>query len=283
MTAPTSSSSFFSLLQNRWHNTNTLLCVGLDVDIKKMPQNFQDDARSLTERIFAFNKAIIDATHEYVCCYKPQSAFYEQYGVDGLNSLADTINYIHKVYPEVPVLLDAKRGDVGNTADAYAKALFDVLHADAITLNPYLGYDSIEPFIKYTDKGVIILAKTSNPGSGDFQNKTIEGIPLYEYIARTVTKEWNKNNNCGLVVGATYPNELKNVRKIVGDMLLLIPGIGAQGGDIEACVKAGKDSNGTGMIISSSRAILYASSYDDFSDAARDMAKKTRDKINTYR
>jgi orotidine-5'-phosphate decarboxylase len=278
-----SASSFFSLIKNRWEYANTLLCVGLDPDIQKMPQKFRDETLPLSERLILFNKALIDATEEYVCCYKPQSAFYEQYGVEGLLALSETIAYIHERYSDIPVLLDAKRGDVGNTAAAYATTVFDVMKADGVTINPYLGKDSVEPFLKREEKGIIILAKTSNPGSGDFQNKLIDGMPMYEYVATTVFEKWNSRNNCGLVVGATYPEELKKVREIVHDMPLLIPGIGAQGGSIEETVTNGKDSNGTGMIISSSRAILYASSGTDFAEAAGHIALSTKNEINKWR
>lgn len=282
-TSEYSSSSFFNLLLSRWESTNSLLCIGLDPDLSKMPSSFRDEKKPLDERLFAFNKAVITATHDLVCCYKPQAAFYEQYGVSGLNALYKTVAYIHEAFPEIPVLFDAKRGDIGSTAEAYAISVFDSLRADGVTINPYLGKDSVQPFLDRKEKGIFILAKTSNSGSSDFQNKSVEGMPLYEYVATIVCTKWNSNQNCGLVVGATYPEELRKVRTIIRDMTLLIPGIGAQGGNIQKTVTAGKNAEGTGMIISSSRAILYASVGEDFPEAARHVAKDTNEEINKWR
>lgn len=219
-----------------------------------------------------FNKAIIDATCDLVCAYKPNSAFYEARGVEGITELKKTCDYLRKTYPEIPIILDAKRGDIGNTNEGYVTYAFDYLGADAITLHPYLGREALQPFLDRKDKGCIILCKTSNPGAGEFQDVGL----LYQRVAKNVVKTWNSNGNCMVVVGATYPKDLAIIRRIVGNMTILVPGIGSQGGDIEKTVKAGMDSKGKGLIISSSRFIIFA----------RDPAVKTqilRDQINTYR
>jgi orotidine-5'-phosphate decarboxylase len=245
----------------------SLLCVGLDPDPGLMPKV------SLLE----FNKAIIDATADLVCAYKPNLAFYEALGIDGLKLLQKTIEHIPA---NIPIIGDGKRGDIGNTAKAYAKALFVTFGFDAATVSPYLGFDSVEPFIEYKDKGVFILCRTSNPGAVDFQNLVnAQGIPLYETVARKA-KEWNIHGNIGLVVGATYPDELKAIRKLCPEMLLLIPGIGAQGGDLASAVKYGIDVQGEKAIIAVSRQILYASQGKDFAQAARHSAQELRDNIN---
>jgi orotidine-5'-phosphate decarboxylase len=229
--------------------------------------------------VLRFNKAIIEATCDLVCAYKPNLAFYEALGAEGLAILEKTIKYIPD---DIPVIGDAKRGDIGNTAKAYAKALFSVLGFDAATVNPYLGFDSIEPFINYQDKGVFILCRTSNRGATDFQNLCTNGLPLYEAVAQKA-KEWNIHGNIGLVVGATYPEELKRVRSICPEMPLLIPGIGAQGGDLASAVGYGMDALGEKAIINVSRQILYASKEKDFAQAARNVAEKIRNQINDYR
>lgn len=258
---------------------NSLLCVGLDPISSKLPKKFSED----TNPLFSFNKAIIDATHEFVCAYKPNSAFYEALGERGVGELKATCDYIRIMYPEIPIILDAKRGDIGSTNEGYTEYAFDYLQVDAITLHPYLGKESLEPFFTYTDKGLIFLCRTSNPGAGEFQDLKLNGEPFYKYVAQEVSGKWNSNNNCLLVVGATYPEELAEVRKLVGDMIFLVPGIGAQGGEVEATVKAGKNSHGKGMIISSSRGIIFASSGEDFAQKAADIAEATRDQINLYR
>jgi len=245
----------------------SLLCVGLDPDPGLMPKV------SLLE----FNKAIVDATAELVCAYKPNLAFYEALGIDGLKVLQKTVEHIPS---HIPIIGDGKRGDIGNTAKAYAKALFVTFGFDAATVSPYLGFDSVEPFIEYKDKGVFILCRTSNPGAVDFQNLVnIQGMPLYETVARKA-KEWNIQGNIGLVVGATYPDELKAIRKLCPAMPLLIPGIGAQGGDLGSTVKHGIDARGEKAIIAVSRQILYASQGKDFAQAARHSAQELRDNIN---
>lgn len=247
------------------------LCIGLDIDLSKIPK----EVRDTDDPIFNFNKKIIDATRDLVCAYKPNIAFYEAYGMYGLEALIRTIEYIEKT--NIPVILDAKRGDVGHTARAYAKAIFEVYKADATTVNPYLGHDSIEPFLQYRDKGIFILCLTSNIGFKDFQVVGKEE-PLYISVARHV-KEWNHFGNCGVVVGATSAEELKEIKKIVGNMPILIPGVGAQGGDLERSVKFG----GQRAIINSSRGIIYASQTEDFDSAAREAAKKLRERIENSR
>ena len=256
----------------------SMLCVGLDPEPAKFPARWQGDAA----RIFDFCAAIVDATKDLVCAFKPQIAYFAaQRAEDQLERL---LAHIREVAPAVPVILDAKRGDIGATGDQYAREAFEIYQADAVTVSPFMGSDSVTPFTQYQDKGVIILCRTSNAGGGDFQDLEVgSGTKLYQHIARVVAEKWNGNGNCSLVVGATVPAELADVRRIVGDMPLLVPGIGAQGGDIEATVKAGKSLNGTGLMINSARAILYASAGDDFALAARKVAKATRDAINQYR
>jgi orotidine-5'-phosphate decarboxylase len=246
----------------------SLLCIGLDPDLELMPQ----------VNVGEFNRAIIAATRDLVCAYKPNLAFYEALGIQGLAIMEKTIEHIPS---DIPIIGDAKRGDIGNTSKAYAKALFATFGFDAATISPYLGFDSLEPFIEYQDKGVFILCRTSNRGARDFQDFCdATGLPLYEMVARKA-KEWNIYGNIGLVVGATYPEELKKVRSICPEMCLLIPGIGAQGGDLPSVVKYGVDSRGEKAIINVSRQILYASREKDFAQAARNVADKIRREINS--
>jgi orotidine-5'-phosphate decarboxylase len=245
----------------------SLLCVGLDPDPGLMPK----------VGLLEFNKAVIDSTADLVCAYKPNLAFYEALGIDGLKVLQKTIEHIPG---HVPIIGDGKRGDIGNTAKAYAKALFVTFGFDAATVSPYLGFDSIEPFIDYKDKGVFILCRTSNPGAVDFQSLVNrQGMPLYETVARKA-REWNVHSNIGLVVGATYTEELKAIRQLCPEMPILIPGIGAQGGDLASTVKYGVDAQGENAIIAVSRQILYASQGKDFAQAARHNAQELRDDIN---
>jgi orotidine-5'-phosphate decarboxylase len=266
---------FQEKLQNSVEKNNSLLCIGLDPDVSKFPPHIED--------IFEFNKAIVDATADIVCCYKPQFAFYASHGLPGLKALIQTIAYIHLKFPDMPVILDSKRGDIGSTAQHYAEEAFEVYKADAVTINPYLGFDSVEPFLKYQDKGIFILCRTSNPGAGDFQDLSVDGEPLYVKIARKV-QEWNSTYaNCGLVVGATWPEQLGEIRKIAPSLPFLVPGIGAQGGDIEKTLQNGLLSDKSGLILNSSRAILYADTSEQFAEKARETALKTRDEINTYR
>lgn len=269
--------SFSEKLLTRWKQKNTLVCVGLDTDLEKLPAIVREEKYP----IFAFNKAIIDATHDLVCCYKPQVAFYSAFGAE--NQLEMTFQYLRAMYPEIPTILDGKRGDIGSTAEMYAKEAFDRYKADALTANPYLGGDALEPFFHHADKGIIVLCKTSNPGSGEIQGLIVDGEEIYRKIAYLSQNRWNLNNNVCLVVGGTYPNELAAVRKIAPDIPILVPGVGAQGGKVEDIVKAGITDDHAGLIINSSRGIIYASAENDFADAARDATLKLRDSINKYR
>jgi orotidine-5'-phosphate decarboxylase len=261
------------LLQASRRN-NSLLCLGLDPDPELMPET----------GVIEFNRAVIDATSDLVCAYKPNLAFYEALGSAGLAALQETVKHVPD---NIPVIGDAKRGDVGHTARAYARALFEVLGFDAVTVNPYLGHDSIEPFTLYADRAVFVLCRTSNPGAVDFQDAQCsmeQGSgrqPLYRLVAGKAL-EWNERNNIGLVVGATYPQELKEIRQLCPQMHLLIPGIGAQGGDLEWAVRHGTDGEGRKAIFSSSRQILYASKGSDYARAARQAADQLRRQINSF-
>ncbi len=254
---------------------NSLLCIGLDVDTDKIPPHLQSSSNPVLE----FNRQIIEATYDLACAYKPNLAFYEAMGERGLSTLRETLKLIPK---SVLTIGDGKRGDIGNTAERYAKSLFDDFGFDSVTVNPYMGFDSVEPFLKKPEKGIFLLALTSNPGSKDFQRLKINGKPLYEKIVRTA-KKWNTNQNIGLVVGATHPRELKMIRKIVPEMPLLIPGIGKQGGDLKSAVRDGCNKNGQLAIINASRSIIYASSGKDFAEAARAEAMKMVEEMRTYR
>jgi len=270
--------SFSDRLAAAWKGSNSLVCVGLDPEPKKFPDSLRDTPGS----IFAFNKAIVDATADLVCAYKPQFAHYAAHGAE--NQLEHTIDYIKSKAPNAIVILDSKRGDIGSTAEQYAQEAFERYGADAVTVNPYLGRDSVEPFLKHADKGVIILCRTSNPGAKDFQDLTVgPGRNLFQHVAETVAREWNSAGNCMLVVGATYPEELADIRARTSDLPFLVPGVGAQGGDVAKVMAAGKTKGGAGLVISSSRAILYASSGDDFAEAARKAAMQLRDSINIHR
>ena len=268
---------FYTRIERAWSKNNSLVCVGLDPHPEKIP----DHLRSTENPIFEFNKAIIDATADLVCAYKPQCAFYAAQEAE--SQLAMTIEYVLEHHSDIPVILDAKRGDIGNTASMYAQEAFDRFKADAVTVNPFLGGDSLQPFLQRKDKGVIILCRTSNPGARDLQDLDIHGKRLYEIIATKASQEWNFNNNVLLVVGATYPEELREIRSLIGNMPLLVPGIGAQGADIKAAVVNGKTPQGTGMIINSSRGIIYAGSGTTFAEAARNATEKLRKEINRHR
>jgi orotidine-5'-phosphate decarboxylase len=270
-------SKFIEQLQGAWKANNSLLCVGIDPDLARFPKQLA----GRPEAILEFGRAIVDATADLACAFKPQIAYFHAERAEA--QLEALIAHIHQNHPGIPVILDAKRGDIGSTAEQYAREAFERYDADAVTVSPFLGGDSITPYTQYADKGVIILCRTSNPGGGDFQDLKIEGELLYQRIARIAVAEWNQRGNCALVVGATFPAELATVRALVGEMPLLVPGIGAQGGDIAATVKAGQTAAGTGLMINSARAIIYASSGDDYALAARKVAKTTRDAINQYR
>ena len=299
-TPATHQPGFVEALRRRWQATGSLVCVGLDPEIERIPQVARggrtgllgapaDEAEADIEgALVGFTQAIVDATADVVCAYKPNSAFYEQYGPTGMRALQRLIAYIHTRYPEIPVILDAKRGDIGSTSAAYARAVFDAMRADAVTLHPYLGREALDPFLERADRGAFILCRTSNPGAGEFQDLTLRGAdgdarPLYQRVAHAVATDWNTRGNCALVVGATYAEELRIVREIVGDLPILVPGIGAQGGDLAAVVRSGLDSAGHGLIISLSRSVLYASSGADFAEAGRREAERVMRAITELR
>lgn len=309
-------SNFMKMLQKRWA-LNLFVCVGLDSEVGKVPGiTDSTKGRNINPIIFDFNKKIIDATADLVCAFKPNIAFYEDRGDKGIEVLQETISYIKQTYPEVPVILDSKRGDIGNTNNGYVASAFDYFGADAITINPYLGAEANKPFLDRKDKGIIVLCRTSNLGAGEFQDRltyvswdelqdlisediattmrvckwlrveqeaqtrqeAVGGVmmPLYHYVALNVYRKWNINNNCAIVAGATYPEELAMLRFLTHNMPFLIPGIGAQGGDVEKTVNAGKDLKGAGMIINSSRGII-------FSDNPRQETLKLNELINSFK
>ena len=269
--------TFIESLRHAWQHNNSLVCVGLDPEPSRFPERFADD----DDAVFTFCRDIVDATADLVCCFKPQIAHFAALGAE--SALQRLIAHIHAHQPGVPVILDAKRGDIGSTAAHYVSEAFDRYGADAVTVNPYLGRDSLQPFLDRADKGVVILCRTSNAGAGDLQDLDVGGKPLYQHVADKVAREWNSHGNCLLVTGATYPQQLAEVRAIVGDMPLLVPGIGAQGGDVEAAVRNGQTSDGNGLLISSSRAILYAGNDDDFTNAELAETLSLRDEINLHR
>jgi orotidine-5'-phosphate decarboxylase len=274
--------NFMQSLRARWQQANSLVCIGLDPEPAKFPTMFADDR----DAVFRFCRDIVDATAAYACCFKPQIAHFAARGAE--DALERLVAHVHDNHPGIPVILDAKRGDIGSTAQQYATEAFDRYGADAVTANPYLGRDSVQPFLDRADKGVVILCRTSNPGAGDFQDLRMsgqdgDGKPLYQQVAERIAREWNDHGNCALVVGATWPQQLRDVRTIVGDMPLLIPGVGAQGGDVAAVMENGCSADGTGLMVSSSRAILYASKGDDYAEAAAAAAKTLRDEINRHR
>lgn len=268
---------FSEQLSHAVSRSNSLLCVGLDPDPRRIPTSCGSGANA----IVPFNRAIVEATQDVVCAYKPNLGFYVSYGLAGIEALVKTRELIP---PEIPVILDAKAGDFANTSAAYARGYFAEWGFDAITIQPYLGQDGLQPFLDYSDKGILVLAKTSNPGSGDLQDMALEsGRTVYETVA-TKVNAWNQQfGNCGLVVGATYPSQLGQARALAPDLPILVPGIGAQGGDLEGSVAAGLDERGAGLIISASRGIIYAGSGEDYAKAARVAAFGFRDQINAAR
>ncbi|HEU4774112.1 MAG TPA: orotidine-5'-phosphate decarboxylase [Lysobacter sp.] len=277
--------TFMQALKQRWSDADSLVCVGLDPEPAKFPAQFADDP----DAVFHFCRDIVDATAVHACAFKPQIAHFAALGAE--DALARLIAHIHATHPGIPVILDAKRGDIGSTAQHYASEAFDRYRADAVTANPYLGRDSMQPFLDRADRGVVILCRTSNPGASDLQDLLVTGDgierplerPLYQHVAETVARDWNDHGNCALVVGATWPEQLREVRAIVGDLPFLVPGVGAQGGDVEAVVKNAKTDDGTGLMVSSSRAVLYASRGGDFAEAAATVASQLREQINRYR
>ena len=275
---------FISKLETRWAHSNSLLCVGLDPQLDRIPERFKKQNSPYLD----FCTAIVDATHELVCCFKPQVAYFSAVGAE--DQLERLVLYIKEQHPDIPVILDAKRGDIGSTAALYAKEAYERYGADAVTVNPYLGFESIEPYMKYEDKGIVVLCRTSNPGSDWLQKDKKDTVPVYQRVAKQVA-DWNKEDQFVLVTGATYPEELGEVRKIVGRMPLLVPGIGAQGGDVKSVLEVGLDQKAQGLIISSSREILYAHEKPN-SDRPPDseklseagaVARQTRDIINKFR
>lgn len=274
--------NFVTALQHRWRDANSLVCVGLDPEPAKFPGKFAHDP----DAVFTFCRDIVDATAEYACSFKPQIAHFAALSAE--DALQRLIAHIHANHPGIAVILDSKRGDIGSTAQHYATEAFDRYAADAVTANPYLGRDSVQPFLDRADRGVVILCRTSNPGAGDLQDLLVQAEnsaarPLYQHVAEKVARDWNQHGNCALVVGATWPEQLREVRAIVGDLPFLVPGVGAQGGDVEAVVTNARTADGTGLIVSSSRAILYASNGDDYAEAAALAARSLRDEINRHR
>ena len=269
---------------------NSLLCVGLDADFEKLPEKFKDTAspppasailKALRAGQFEFNKYIIEETHEYAAAFKANIAFYEARGDKGIKELKQTMEYLQKNHADIFLICDSKRADIGNTNQGYVDSLFDWFGFDAITLHPYLGGEALGPFLDRADKGSIILCRTSNPGAGELQDLIVspnfsDSAPLWQVVAEKVSKEWNKNNNCLLVVGATYPEEMKKIRALVGDMTFLVPGIGPQGGDVEKVMRAGLNKEGLGLIINSSRGIIFA-------ENPRQEARKLCEEIRKYK
>lgn len=256
----------------RAEKIKSLLCIGLDSDYAKIPERF----KKMEFPQFEFNKWIIGETHEYAAAYKPNSAFYEMRGDAGMRELKMTMEYLQNNYPDIFTILDAKRADIGNTNNGYIEAIFDWLGFDAVTLHPYLGEEALRPFLDRNDKGCIILCRTSNSGAGEFQDLIFEYKPLWQIVAEKVYYDWNKNKNCMLVVGATYPEEMKKIRSLVGEMAFLVPGIGAQGGDIKAVLEAGLNKEKLGLIINSSRGIIFA-------EHPKEEARKLYEEIRKYR
>jgi orotidine-5'-phosphate decarboxylase len=268
---------FVQRLERAWAAGDTLLCVGLDPDPARLPKHLAGSKHPL----FEFGRAIVDATADLVCAFKPQIAYYAAARAE--DQLEMTIAHIRRQHPAIPVILDAKRGDIGSTAEMYAREAFERYQADAVTVNPYLGLDALAPFLTHADKGVIVLCRTSNPGAREVQDIESNGRKLYQIIAEKAARDWNANGNVLLVVGATYPEELARIRAIVGDMPILVPGVGAQGGDLTAVVANGVTAVGTGLVISASRAVLYAGGGTDYAQAARLAAQTLRDEINLCR
>lgn len=265
-------SSVIAKFEARAESVNSLLCVGLDPEMERVPERF----RSMELPLFEFCKWIIEQTHEYAAAFKPNMAFFEARGVVGLQELERTIEYLRSEHPKIVTICDAKRGDIGNTNRGYVASVFDQMGFDSITLHPYLGREALAPFLERADKAAIILCRTSNPGAGEFQDLSSEGKPLWERVAECVSSEWNTHGNCMLVVGATYPEEMRRIREVAPTLPFLVPGVGAQGGDAAAVVAAGLDATGKGLLISSSRGILFA---NEPAKAAREL----RDEINAAR
>lgn len=274
---PPTPGSFLERLSERWRSHHTLLCVGLDPDPARLPPHLA----GRSDAIFEFCRDIVEATADLVCAFKAQEAYFSAHRAQ--DQLEQLIRHIHEHHPGVPAILDAKVGDIGPTAEQYAHEAFVRYRADAVTLSPLMGFDSIEPFLRQPQHGAFLLCRTSNPGGAQLQMLDVGGERLYERVARLAVEQWNLNGQLGLVVGATYPQELARVRAIATGLPLLVPGIGAQGGDIEAVLRAGLDAGAAGLVINSSRAILYAGSGENFARQARRAAQETRDRIEAVR
>ncbi|MDD3119033.1 MAG: orotidine-5'-phosphate decarboxylase [Victivallales bacterium] len=269
--------SFMTKLHRAWDRNNSLVCVGLDPDLDKLPECVRHEPKP----IFAFNRALIDATRDLVCCYKPQIAYYAAFGAE--DELAMTIDYLSQTCPDIPVILDAKRGDIGSTAAMYAREAFVRYGADAVTVNPYMGTDNLKSFLDYSERGVVILCRTSNPSSAELQELVAGDRQIYQYVAEYAATRWNYNHNVMLVVGATFPEELGRIRQQCPEIPFLVPGIGAQGGDVAKVLENGQTADGKGLVINSSRGIIYAGKGPDFAAAARRAATALRDEINRHR
>lgn len=261
--------AFFKQLLQVQKERKTFLCVGLDPHLDKLPGKMKGDPNS----VLPFLKEIVDGTQEFACCFKPQIAYFAAYGLEA--ELKSIIDHIHTNYPDLPVILDAKRNDIGSTAEMYAREVFERYKADAVTLSPYMGGDTVEPYTRYKDKGVFVLCRTSNEGAKEFQNLAVgDGQTLYQFVAERAIKSWNKNENLGLVVGATAIKELRKIRQVHPEAWFLVPGVGAQGGDLQSVIEYGRRVDGEGgLVINSSRGILYASHEDDFAQKAREEAQ----------
>ncbi len=256
----------------RVEQADSLLCVGLDPDMDKLPESFKNEEFPQ----YSFNKWVIEQTVEFASAFKPNIAFYEARGEQGIHELKMTMDLLQSSYPDVYTICDAKRADIGNTNNGYVSFLFDYMGFDAVTLHPYLGSEALEPFLARKDKESIILCRTSNPGAGEFQDLEVDGRTIWEIVAEKVTEKWNTQGNCMLVVGATYPEEMKRVREIAPNVTFLVPGVGAQGGSVKDVMQSGKDSNGGGLVINSARGIIFA-------ENPAVEAEKLRDEINQYR
>lgn len=268
--------SFHDRLRRSWQQSGSLLCVGIDPDFERIPQQIAAADKPYLE----FSKAIVEATAPYVCAFKPQAAHFAAAGRE--QELAELITFAQTNYPDIPVILDAKRGDVGSTAKLYAREAFERYNADAVTVSPYLGKDSLNPYFAFTERGIVVLCRTSNPGSDWLQNNPDNEPPTYLRVAKQIS-EWDVADQCMLVTGATYPDELARVRAVVGNLPLLVPGVGAQGGSIKEVLRSGLDAQGTGLVISSSRAIIFADSGPDYAEAAAAAAEAAMNQINKFR
>lgn len=262
-------------LQNIQQANKSMICLGLDLDPKKMPSEYSGTVKGM----FEFAHRIIDATADIVCAYKPNMAFFEAHGPEGFSLLR---LIVQRIPENVPIILDGKRGDIGNTSQFYADSMFNIFRADWVTINPYMGYDSMRPFLENKDKGAFILCLTSNPGSKDFQHLNVDGVPLYRVVAERVNY-WNKDHNCGLVVGATHPDQLREIRGVAGDMPLLVPGVGAQGGSLEDSALLATDNFRKPAVINVSRSVLYASAEKDFAQRARGEVMKLNAEVERLR